>query len=391
MSRRVFWIVLDSVGCGEAPDAAAFGDAGSDTLGTCARSGLLDVPNMARVGLFNIDGTSFRSDEPVKPEDIEGIYGRAQEQSAGKDTTVGHWEMAGMISHTPLPTYPDGFPQDILDTLEKAWGRKIICNKPYSGTEVIKDYGEEHMKTGAMIVYTSADSVMQIAAHEDIVPVEELYRMCRIAREVMHGEHGCGRIIARPFEGEWPFRRTIRRHDFSLQPPRETVLDALKKAGFVNIGVGKIKDIFAGKSVMVSIPNMGNDANMDRTIDVADCDFEGLCYVNLVDTDMIYGHRRDIPAYTKALNDFDVQLGKLMEKMGDEDIILITADHGCDPGYTGTDHTREYVPVLAWGHGLKRGVNLGTLHTFADMGATIGEYFGIDYRGEGTSFLHAII
>lgn len=391
MRKRVFWIVLDSVGCGEAPDAEAFGDAGSDTLGTCARSGLLDVPNMARLGLFSIDGTSFKSEVPVKPEDIEGIYGRAQEQSAGKDTTVGHWEMAGMISHTPLPTYPDGFPQEILDTLERAWGRKIICNKPYSGTEVIKDYGEEHMKTGAMIVYTSADSVMQIAAHEDIVPVEELYYMCRIAREVMQGKHGCGRIIARPFEGEWPFKRTVRRHDFSLQPPRETVLDALKNEGFVNIGVGKIKDIFAGKSVMVSIPNQGNDYNMDRTIDVADCDFEGLCFVNLVDTDMIYGHRRDIPAYTKAINDFDVQLGKLMEKMGDEDIIIITADHGCDPGFKGTDHTREYVPVLAWGHSLKKGVNLGTLYTFADMAATIGEYFGIDYRGEGTSFLKSIM
>ena len=390
MAKRVFWIVLDSVGCGEAPDAAAFGDAGSDTLGSCIRSGLFDAPNLAKLGLFSIEGTSFRDVTAVHSDDIEGCYARAIEQSAGKDTTVGHWEMAGMISHDPLPTYPDGFPQDVLDTLSEKWGRGILCNKPYSGTEVIKDYGEEHVRTGDLIVYTSADSVLQIAAHEDIVPIEELYRYCSIARDVMQGEHGVGRIIARPFEGEWPYQRTVRRHDYSLQPPRETILDALKDAGYVNIGVGKIKDIFAGKSVMVSYPNKGNDANMQRTIDIADCDFNGLCYVNLVDTDMIYGHRRDVPAYTKAINDFDVQLGQLMEKMGDEDIIMITADHGCDPGYTGTDHTREYVPVFVWGRGIRKNVDLGTLDTFADMGATIGEYFGLEYRGDGTSFLQKI-
>lgn len=387
MSKRVFWIVLDSVGCGEAPDAEIFGDVGSDTLGSCARSGLLNVPNLAKLGIFNLDGTSFKDDSVVKPEDIEGCYARAQEQSFGKDTTVGHWEMAGMISHTALPTFPDGFPQEILDKLEAAWGKKIICNKPYSGTEVIKDYGKEHVETGAVIVYTSADSVLQIAAHEDFVPVSELYHMCQIARDIMQGEYGVGRIIARPFEGEWPDKRTVRRHDFSLQPPRETVLDALKSEGFVNIGVGKIKDIFAGKSVMVSYSNKGNDANMERTLDVADSDFDGLCFVNLVDTDMIYGHRRDIPAYTNALNVFDVQLGQLLEKMRDDDVLIITADHGCDPGFKGTDHTREYVPVLVYGHGLKKGVNLGTLDTFADMAATIGEYFGIEYRGDGKSFL----
>lgn len=391
MGKRVFWIVLDSVGCGEAPDAGSFGDSGSDTLGTCARSGLLDVPNMAKLGLFNIEGTSFIDHSAVRPEEIEGCYCRATERSSGKDTTVGHWEMAGMISHKALPTYPDGFPQDIIDQLEQAWGRKIICNKPYSGTEVIRDYGREHVESGAIIVYTSADSVMQIAAHEDIVPVDELYRMCRTARELMQGDHGCGRIIARPFEGEWPYSRTVRRHDFSLQPPRETILDALKNKGFVNIGVGKIKDIFAGKSVMVSYPNKGNTANMERTIDLADCDFDGLCYVNLVDTDMIYGHRRDIPAYTKALNDFDVQLGQLLEKLREDDILMITADHGCDPGFRGTDHTREYVPCLVYGHRLRRGVDLGTLSTFADMAASIGEYFDIDYRGDGRSFLPLIL
>lgn len=386
MDKRVFWIVLDSVGCGSAPDAAAFGDEGSDTIGTCYRSGALDVPNLTDLGLFNIDDTSFRDPQ----DDVSGCYCRMHEKSAGKDTTVGHWEMAGMISHEPLPTYPEGFPQEILDKLEAATGRKIICNLPYSGTEVINDYGDEHVRTGALIVYTSADSVMQIAAHEDIVPIDELYRICGIAREIMQGEHGVGRIIARPFEGEWPYKRTVRRHDFSLQPPRETVMDALKSAGYVNIGVGKIKDIFAGKGVMVSYSNQGNDANMERTIDIAGSDFAGLCYVNLVDTDMIYGHRRDIPAYTKALNDFDKQLGMLMDKMRDDDLLFITADHGCDPGYKGTDHTREDVPCLVYGRSLRKGVNLGTRETFADQAATIGEYFGISYRGDGTSFLSEI-
>ena len=390
MSKRVFWLVLDSVGCGEAPDADKFGDVGSDTLGSCYRSGLLDVPNMKSLGLFNIEGTSFRNPDAAG-DNIKGCYCRMQEQSLGKDTTVGHWEMAGMISDKPLPTYPNGFPKEILDKLEAASGRKILCNKTYSGTEVIKDYGKEHVETGALIVYTSADSVLQIAAHEDIVPIDELYSICRKAREIMQGEHGCGRIIARPFIGEYPdFTRTVRRHDFSLKPPRETILDAMKESGFVNIGVGKIFDIFAGKSVMVSYSNKGNDANMERTLDIADAAFEGMCYVNLVDTDMIYGHRRDIPAYTQALNVFDKQLGALMEKMTDEDIIIITADHGCDPGFKGTDHTREYVPCLVYGPSLAAGVDLGTRSTFADIAATIGEYFGIEYRGDGTSFYKEI-
>ena len=385
--KRVFWIVLDSVGLGGAPDAADFGDAGSDTLGSCYKSGKMNVPHLEKLGLANIDGTSFCAPQ----SDVIGCYCRMHEKSMGKDTTVGHWEMAGMISPRPLPTYPDGFPQDVLDKLEAAWGRKIICNKPYSGTEVIKDYGKEHVETGALIVYTSADSVLQIAAHEDVVPIEDLYKYCRQAREIMQGEHGVGRIIARPFEGEHPYQRTVRRHDFSLQPPRETVLDALKSEGFLNIGVGKIYDIFAGKSVMLSYPNKGNTANMERVLDVADSDFEGLCYINLVDTDMIYGHRRDVPAYTQALCDFDVQLGQLMEKLRDDDILIITADHGCDPGYTGTDHTREDVPCLVYGAKLKKDVNLGTRDTFADMGATIADYFGIGYRGDGASFLSEIV
>lgn len=387
MAKRVFWIVLDSAGIGGAPDAADFGDAGSDTFGSCYKSGSMKVPVMEKMGIKNIEGTSFYDPK----ENAEGCWCRVHEKSLGKDTTVGHWEMAGMVSERPFPTYPDGFPQEILDKLKEATGRDILCNKPYSGTEVIKDYGEEHVKTGALIVYTSADSVLQIAAHEDIVPIEELYDICRKARAIMQGEHGVGRIIARPFEGDWPYKRTVRRHDFSLQPPRETVLDALKAEGFVNIGVGKIYDIFAGKSVMVSYPNKGNEANMERTIDIADADFEGLCYVNLVDTDMIYGHRRDIPGYTNALNTADRQIGELMKKMRSEDILIITADHGCDPGYTGTDHTREDVPCLIWGPSLKKDVDLGTRDTFADMAATIAEYFGIDYRGDGSSFLAEIL
>ena len=386
MAKRVFWIVLDSAGIGGAPDAADFGDFGADTFGTCYKSGELDVPNMAKMGLYNIAGTSFYDPK----DEIDGCYCRMHEKSRGKDTTVGHWEMAGMVSPKPLPTYYEGFPQEILDKLSEVTGRGIVCNKTYSGTDVIRDYGKHHVETGDLIVYTSADSVMQIAAHEDIVPIEELYDICHKAREIMQGEHGVGRIIAIPFEGEWPYKRTVRRHDYSLQPPRETVLDALKKEGFQTIGVGKIYDIFAGKSVMFSYSNKGNEANMVRTIDLADADFEGLCYVNLVDTDMIYGHRRDIAGYTKALNTADKQFGELMAKMGPEDILMVTADHGCDPGYKGTDHTREDIPCLVWGPSLKKGVDLGTRDTFADMAATIAEYFGIEYRGDGTSFLSEI-
>ena len=386
MGKRVFWIVLDSAGIGGAPDAADFGDSGADTFGSCYKSGEMNVPNMEKLCLKNIKGTSFYDPK----DEIDGCYCRMHEKSRGKDTTVGHWEMAGMVSPKPLPTYYDGFPQEILDKISEATGRGIVCNQTYSGTEVIKDYGEHHVKTGDLIVYTSADSVLQIAAHEDVVPIEELYDICHKAREIMQGEHGVGRIIARPFDGKWPFKRTVRRHDFSLQPPKETVLDALKKEGFQTIGVGKIYDIFAGKSVMFSYSNKGNEANMVRTIDIAGADFEGLCYVNLVDTDMIYGHRRDIPGYTKALNTADRQFGELMEVMGPEDILIITADHGCDPGFKGTDHTREDIPCLIWGPSIKKGIDLGTRDTYADMAATIAEYFGIGYRGDGTSFLSEI-
>lgn len=404
--KRVFLIVLDSVGIGAAPDAADFGDLGSDTWGSCAKSGNLFTPNLAKLGINNIEGTSFHY-----PVDAIGYYGRMAEKSAGKDTTVGHWEMAGVISEHPLPTYPDGFPKDIIAALEDATGRRILCNKPYSGTEVIRDYGREAEATGSLIVYTSADSVMQIAANEAMIPPEELYDICRKARRIMCGRNACGRIIARPYIGEYPdYTRTNNRHDFSLEPTGETLLDALKSAGLDTIGVGKIFDIFAGRGLTATTPNEGNHRNMVKTIEIAqgkaDClqmidghdtnaDWNGLCFVNLVDFDMIHGHRRDIAAYTAALNEFDEQLGEFLPLLhgesspgaNDGDLLIITADHGCDPGYTGTDHTREYVPCLAYKAGDTQGHNIGTRNSFADIAATIAEYFGIDYRSEGVSFI----
>ena len=388
MSKRVFLIVLDSVGAGAAPDAAAFGDAGADTIGSCARSGQLSVPTLASLGLYNIKGTSFYNPQ----SDLVGSYMKLTEKSGGKDTTVGHWEIAGTITANPLPTYPDGFPEEILKKLEIATGRKIICNKPYSGTQVIYDYGREQLETGALIVYTSADSVLQIAAHEDYIPIETLYDYCRKAREIMQGEHGVGRIIARPYVGQWPdFQRTTNRHDFSLQPPGQTMLDALMSAGLDTIGVGKIYDIFAGKSISRSTPNEGNDKNMEKTIALADEDFNGICFVNLVDFDMIYGHRRNIAAYTQALNAVDGQIAELMRHMRDDDILMITADHGCDPGYSGTDHTREYIPCLVYGKSLKTGVDLGTRECFADIAQTVTEYLDVDYKGDGESFLEKLV
>lgn len=404
--KRVFLIVLDSVGIGAAPDAADFDDLGSDTWGSCAKSGSLLTPNLTKLGINNIDGTSF-----CDPVDAIGYYGRLAEKSAGKDTTVGHWEMAGVISEHPLPTYPEGFPKDIIDALEEVTGRKILCNKPYSGTEVIMEYGREAEATGSLIVYTSADSVMQIAANEAMIPPEELYVICRKARRIMTGKHACGRIIARPYIGEYPnYTRTNNRHDFSLEPTGETILDSLKASGFDTIGVGKIFDIFAGRGLTSTTPNEGNHQNMIKTIEIAqgktDClqplvdnavnaEWTGLCFVNLVDFDMIHGHRRDIASYTRALNEFDEQLGELLPLLhgessqgaNDGDLLIITADHGCDPGYTGTDHTREYVPCLAYKAGEKQGHNIGTRSSFSDIAATIAEYFGIDYDCEGVSFL----
>lgn len=387
MGRRVFLIVLDSAGVGYEPDADQFGDVGSDTFGTCVRSGNLHLPNMEKLGLFQIEGTSF--EKPGRPR--LGCCGKLREQSAGKDTTMGHWEIAGLISPNPMPTYPDGFPAEIIDEFSRRTGRGVICNRAGSGTEVIKEYGEEQIRTGKWIVYTSADSVFQIAAHEQVIPLEELYAGCRTAREILRGEHGVGRVIARPYVGEAPdFTRTVNRHDFSLEPPGETILDALKAAGKEVIGVGKIHDIFAGRGLTRTFPNEGNERNMDVTLKLMDEDFEGLCFVNLVDFDMIYGHRNDIAGYTEALNRFDLRLTEVFEKLRDEDILMITADHGCDPGYPGTDHTREYVPLLCCGKELKAGVNLGTRHSYADIAASVGEIFGISQFGDGESFWNLI-
>lgn len=380
--KRVFLIVLDSFGIGQMPDAEKFGDYGVDTLGTVSKSPYFSMPNMEKLGLFQIEGTSVES----KVTDITGRVARMTEASMGKDTTIGHWEIAGIYSPTPLPTYPDGFPEEVLDAFKKATGRGVLCNKPYSGTEVIKAYGDEHVKTGDLIVYTSADSVFQIAAHEDVVPVEQLYEYCRMARKILTGKHGVGRVIARPFTGEsGNYTRTPRRHDFSLEPPGDTILNILQAHGKDTIAVGKIFDIFAGSGISEHVYTSGNAEGIERTLEYLDKDFEGICFINLVDFDMLYGHRRDIDGYAKALSYFDGKLPEIMAKMRDEDVLMITADHGCDPGYLKTtDHTREYTPFVMYGKPVAPG-NLGTRKTFADIGASVLQYFDIvpAFAGEG--------
>lgn len=382
MSKRVFIIVLDSCGCGEMPDSYLWHDEGSNTLGAIRNHEKFNCPNLTQMGLFNIDTIGGGIDNPTSS------YARLKETSMGKDTTIGHWEIAGIISPKPLPTYPNGFPKDVIDEFEKRTGRKVLCNLPYSGTEVIKDYGKEHIDTGALIVYTSADSVFQIAAHEDYVPVAELYHYCEIAREMLQGEHGVGRVIARPFNGEYPFTRTANRHDYSLIPPHTTMLDVLKKAGLATISVGKIYDIFSGKSVSESNRTTSNTHGMQVTLDIQKRDFEGLCFVNLVDFDMKYGHRNDVEGYANAMSEFDMQLGEFLPNMRDDDLLIITADHGCDPSTPSTDHSREYVPMLVYGKSIKSGVNLGTRGTFADISATVLDYLGVDKEDTaGNSFL----
>ena len=383
VDRRVFLIVLDSYGIGELPDAAEFGDKGSNTLRSITKSAEYDTPLMKKMGLFNIEGVDYMEgvEHPI------GSFGRLAEVSKGKDTTIGHWEIAGIVSERPLPTYPDGFPEDLLAEYSRLTGRGILCNKPYSGTEVIKEFGEEHLKTGDLIVYTSADSVFQVAAHEEKVPIEELYRLCEIARELLQGEHGVGRVIARPFIGEpGNFTRTPKRHDYSLIPPKTTMLDTLKEAGYATRGVGKIYDIFAGKSISDTVRIQNNVDGMEKAIAIMEEDFQGLCFVNLVDFDMVYGHRNDIDGYAKAATVFDKQLVEMMRKMRDTDIVMITADHGCDPGFKGTDHSREYVPFLAYGKDIKEGMNLGTRSTFADIAATIQDIFEVEQKTAGCSF-----
>ena len=383
VDRRIFLIVLDSYGIGELPDAADFGDKGCNTLRSITSSKEYDTPLMRKMGLFNIDGIEYM--EGV--EKPAASFARLAENSKGKDTTIGHWEIAGIISERPLPTYPEGFPKELLEEFSRLTRRGVLCNKPYSGTEVIKEFGEEHLKTGDLIVYTSADSVFQVAAHEDLIPIDELYRYCEIARELLQGEHGVGRVIARPFIGEpGNFTRTPRRHDYSLIPPKTTMLDVLKENGYATRGVGKIYDIFAGKSISDTVRIQNNADGMEKAIAMMDDDFQGLCFVNLVDFDMVYGHRNDIDGYAKAATVFDRQLSQMVEKMKETDIVMITADHGCDPGFRGTDHSREYVPFLAYGKDIKAGGNLGTRATFADIAATIQDIFEVEQKTAGTSF-----
>ncbi len=378
--KRVFLIVLDSLGIGAMPDAECFGDTEPNTLKRISASQNFNVPNLIKMGLGNIDGVDCI---PAVAEPI-AAHARMTEASAGKDTTIGHWEIAGVVSHTPLPTYPNGFPDEIISEFSRLTGRGILCNKPYSGTQVIYDYGKEHIETGKLIVYTSADSVFQIAAHEEVVPVEELYKYSKIARELLRGKHGVGRVIARPFIGSFPnFKRTANRHDFSLVPPSHTLLDTLCDAGKDVIGIGKISDIFAGRGITKNIHTVSNADGMQKTLDTVKEDFCGLCFVNLVEFDSHYGHRQDIDGYAKALSEFDAWLPKMLEAMGEDDALILTADHGCDPGDDHTDHTREYTPVLIYNKNIKA-TNLGTKSTFADIAATVAHmlYCKKNFKGE---------
>lgn len=388
MSKRAFIIVLDSFGIGEMPDSMLYGDAGSNTLAACYSTGMLKLDNMQKLGLYNIEGVTVGE----KAENPQGSFAKMKEQSRGKDTTIGHWEIAGIISDTPLPTFPNGFPPNFIEEYEKRTGRKVLCNKPYSGTQVILDFAKEHMETGALIVYTSADSVLQIAAHEEIVPIEKLYEYCEIARELLTGELGVGRVIARPFIGSYPdFERTSNRHDFSIAPPKPTMLDVLKANDYDTIAVGKINDIFASKGVTQTTRTISNRDGMAKTVEFAKQDFEGLCFVNLVDFDSKYGHRNNPEGYANALNEFDQDLEEFMKHLRKDDIVILTADHGCDPLTPSTDHSREYTPMIIFGEKIKKGVDLGIRSSFADIAATIEDYFGIETEVDGTSFLGEVL
>ena len=388
-TKRVFLIVLDSFGIGQMEDAAEYGDFDVNTIRSVSASAYFNMPNMQKMGLFQIDGVTL-ADNMVQEENAPhtAAIARLAEASKGKDTTIGHWEIAGVCSGKPLPTYPEGFPEEVLKPFMEQTGRGVLCNKPYSGTKVIADYGEEHLRTGDLIVYTSADSVFQIAAHEELVLPEQLYEYCRIARKILVGEHGVGRVIARPFVGsEGNYTRTANRHDFSIEAPGVTMLDQLKSAGKDVLAVGKINDIFVGRGITESVYTSGNEDGINKTLEYMDKDFEGLCFINLVDFDMVYGHRRDVDGYAKALSYFDARLPEIMDKMRSGDILMITADHGCDPGYMATtDHTREYIPLVMYGEGMEP-CNLGTRKTFADIGATVLQCFGIAPEFAGESML----
>jgi phosphopentomutase len=380
--KRVFLIVLDSFGIGPLPDSKRFGDENPNTLLGISKSEFFSIPNLSKLGFTNIDGVSLEG-----VEGQTGVVARLKEISNGKDTTIGHWEIAGLVSEKPLPTYPDGFPSEILQKLEEKTGRGILCNLPYSGTEVIKDYGQEHVETGKLIVYTSADSVLQIAAHEEIVPLEDLYSYCRMAREIMQGEHAVGRIIARPFiTKDGAFVRTANRRDFSLEPTKDTLLDVLKEKGYDVIGVGKISDIFASKGITESIPSHGNDEGMEIALDLIEKDFSGLAFINLVDFDMIYGHRNDVDGYAKAISRFDAWLPSFLERMGDEDTLIITADHGCDPSDVSTDHTREYVPFVLYGKNIEP-KNAKTMESLSCVAATVAKILDVPFETAGESII----
>ncbi len=363
--KRVFLFVLDSFGIGEAPDSALFGDEGCSTIKSISQSPYFNIDKLKSLGFTQIDGLSFLGDSTLKSQ-----VARLKELSKGKDTTIGHWEIAGVVSEKPLPTFPNGFPQEFIADFEKRIGTPVLCNKVYSGTEVLKDYGEEHLKTGYPIVYTSADSVFQIAAHEELIAPERLYEICKIAREMLTGDLGIGRVIARPFEGEYPFKRTPRRHDFSLEPPKETMLDELKAEGFDVIGIGKIRDIFEGKGLTEYVYTENNVDGMGKADFYREKAFKGLCFVNLVDFDMVYGHRRNRDGYAQAIADFDKWLGAFIQNISDTDAVIITADHGCDPDFKGTDHTREYVPYILYGKNIEP-ENLGTIEGFTYIAQTV--------------------
>lgn len=387
MLKRVFLIVLDSCGIGEMPDACDFGDKDCNTLKRISKSKFFSCENTAKMGIGNIDGCDYLP----KVQNLSAAVGRLGEKSKGKDTTIGHWEIAGVISEKPLPTFPDGFPKEVIDEFSKQTDRGVLCNKPYSGTEVIKDFGEKHIKTGDLIVYTSADSVFQVAAHESVVSLETLYEYCRIARKIMCGENAVGRVIARPFEtvnGE--FKRTANRHDFSLKPPKDTMLDAISKSGKTVYAIGKIYDIFAGQGITEHTFTHSNAEGMEIALDALNKDFEGLCFVNLVDFDMLYGHRQDIDGYAKAFAEFDKLLPSFTERMKSDDILIITADHGCDPGDESTDHTREYVPLIIYGENVKP-QNIGTLDTFSEIASFVTDYLDIQFDCAGKGTLNKIL
>lgn len=386
--NRAILIVLDSAGVGHLPDADRFGDVGADTIGHIIEKVGLNTPNLDRLGLRDIDGVSF-----YKPHgDLLGCYGKAAEKTLAKDTTCGHWEMAGYIMDVPFRTFPNGFPPEIMERFERECGRGTIGNCVASGTEIIERLGEEHVKTGKLIVYTSADSVFQIAAHESVVPIEDLYRYCEIARKLLVDDIAVGRIIARPFEGaDGHFKRTERRRDYALAPEGDTMLDAIVKAGRDVAAVGKIEDIFCRRGVTKVEHTTNNQAGIDATLRFLKSDVEGLIFTNLVDFDMLYGHRNDVRGYGAALEAFDVRLPEIMAAMREDDLLIITADHGCDPAFPGTDHTREYIPILVYGKQLKQNVNIGVRDTFADIAATVCEYIGLGDRHCGKSFLKEIV